>query len=307
MKSKNQRHQCSLSEGTHTSLLDFVAREIKLTWLFIYRDISATILPGTVLVLVSWWNNNAKWNVLPVYILHMMLHMGLSIYTFCLSNQVVAIEEDRANKPNRPLPAGLITVKEVYIRLVISNILYLSVGYCLGLIWYTVAWQLITFLLNNMNWGKHWISKNLLGMTGGALVLFSAQWQIVQPLSKEVWIYMTAYSVWVGIAILIQDLRDQDGDRLHGRRTLPLAIGDASARTLLSIHFIILSPLIFIGAAYLGLFSKPERWVLLIIEVLFSWLIAYRTWMYRTPEDDHKTYMWFTYLADFNLLFVAFI
>jgi 4-hydroxybenzoate polyprenyltransferase len=307
MQSKNQKHQFSLSQHTHICLFDFVVREIKLSWLFIYRDISATILPGIVMVLVSWWSSNATWNVLPVYILYMILHMGLSIYTFCLSNQVAAIEEDRVNKPDRPLPAGLTTVKEVYIRLIISNILYLAISYYLGLIWFTVAWQLITFLLNNMNWGKHWVSKNLLGMTGGTFALFCAQWQIVQPLSKEVWIYMAAYSIWVGVSILIQDLRDQEGDRLHGRRTLPLAIGDVGARTLLSIYFVILSPLIFIGAASLGLFSNPEKWTLLVIEVLVSWLIAYRTWVCRTAKGDHKTYMWFTYLADFNLLFVAFI
>lgn len=301
-----------MSQSIRTSWLYYLQREVQLTWLFMYRDLSTTLLPGLVLVMLSWQDSGRSVALLPHYICCTVLHMGLSLYTFCLSNQVHSVEEDRLNKPDRPLPAGLINVRGVYRRQVVGNILYLVVGMVLGVLWFTIAWQVITYCLNNMGWNRHWATKNLLGMSLGAFVLDCAQWQIVQRLSSPVWFYMAAFCVWQGISFLVQDLRDQEGDRLLHRKTLPIAVGDKVARVILSIHFSLFSPLLFLlvmytNASLYGLSGSLTGVVILVTELLLNWFVAFRIWCYRQPAADHKTYQFFTLLACFNLLIMAFI
>ncbi|ASZ12254.1 UbiA family prenyltransferase [Chitinophaga pendula] len=301
-----------MSQSIRTPWLYYLQREVQLTWLFIYRDLSTTLLPGLVLVLLSWQDSGRSLALLPLYLCGTLLHMGLSLYTFCLSNQVHSVEEDRLNKPDRPLPSGLICVRGMYRRQVVGNLLYLLVGVVLGVLWFTIAWQVITYCLNNMGWSQHWATKNLLGMSLGAFVLDCAQWQIVQRLSSPVWLYIATFCIWQGISFQVQDLRDQEGDRLLHRRTLPIVVGDPAARLMLGIHFCLFSPLLFLLVMYTNaslheLSGSVTGMCILVAELLLNWLVAFRIWWYRHPAADHKTYQVFTWLACFNLLIIAFI
>ena len=66
--------------------------------------------------------------------------MGLDVLLplhlpFNLSNQYTGAEEDKINKPDRPIPSGLVTVEGARFRWYIVTVLYLIVGLAIGNVW----------------------------------------------------------------------------------------------------------------------------------------------------------------------------
>lgn len=295
-----------------TSIIRFPLREAYIAWRFIRYDVTATIMPGLTFMLVSWLYSKEPWERLPFYIICSFCFMLLYVYTFCMSNQINSVEEDRLNKPDRPLPAGLITVEATYLRMTVYNLFFVALAHALHLFWYAIAWQLVTMLLNQAHWSQHWISKNLLAMSMGCAILISSQWQIVQPLSFGIAAFICIISLWIGIGASIQDIRDQEGDRKVGRRTLPIDIGDGKARAVLGVHFLIISPLlvfllILSQAGSHRIMINPVIVVVFIMSVGISWWIAYRLWTYRAKMADRISYQIFLCMFSYLLISPCFL
>lgn len=294
-----------MSHETSTMISSKLLKEANLTYLFIKSDVLAVIVPGTLTLLASWISSDMSLTVLPLYFLCSLSFCLLFLYTVCLSNQVLSIAEDRKNKPWRPLPSNLVTTEGVHGRLIFANILFLLLSYYLHVFHFAVLWQFVTFLCHNGGLHAQLVGKNLVFMTLGVFILFCSQWQIIQPLDSLVYQYAVALSIWSGLAFHLQDMRDQEGDQLIGRKTLPLAIGDKKARIVLTLFFLILSPLLIfllfstqINAQQL--LEDRILSILFVLIVLFNWLIAYRIWNFKTARGDHRTYMLLLYL--FSLL-----
>ncbi|CAL1520136.1 UbiA family prenyltransferase [Chitinophaga sp. MM2321] len=284
--------------------LSFVFHEIHVLWKFINNDIWDTILPSLIAFFTAWIYCEHSWKGLPMHLLCSLVYACLYIYTFCMTNQVNSIEEDRINKPYRPLPTGLVTKKSTYYRIIIYNMLFLLLAYRLEIFWISVGWQLITYLLNVYGWSDHWITKNLFGMSIGTFLLLAAQWGIASPgegVSLNIVWYFICISLWAGFALPIQDFRDEKGDREMGRKTLPIAIGDKNGRVLMVIHYLTLSPALFIAAMltqmpFFEIIKTPVPLIILVIQLLVHWSIAIRLWRQRSPEKDNQTYHLFVYL-----------
>ncbi|MCW3466760.1 UbiA family prenyltransferase [Chitinophaga nivalis] len=275
-----------------------ICREFIILWRFIDNDIWDTICPSLIAFMTAWCYSNQSWNEFPARLGYSLGYAALYIYTFCLSNQVNGVEEDRINKPYRPLPTGLVTVKATWIRIVVYTVVYLLVAWRLHIFWYSLAWVAVTYLLNTYGWSNHWFTKNVLGMTFGTFILLNVQWGIAAPdtpASVQVLGYMALISVWAGIALPLQDMRDEQGDRKMGRRTLPITFGDKKARMLLFINFLVFSPALFLGAMLTQLspqqiFSREGAMIILLLQIAIHWCISIRVVRYKTPSADNKTY-----------------
>ncbi|WP_162946216.1 UbiA family prenyltransferase [Chitinophaga barathri] len=285
------------------TFLAILGKEFIIAWRFIDNDLWDTILPSLIIFMAAWIEGSKAWQELPLFLLYSLLYAWLYILTFCLSNQLAGIEEDRINKPYRPLVTGLVTVKQTRYRLIAYNLIYLVIAYQLEIFWFSVAWIFVSLKLNLFGWSDHWATKNLLGMTLGTVILFNVQWRIAQlhqPISGETQLYFLFLSLWAGFALPLQDMRDQDGDRKAGRKTLPIALGDQKARIVLATHFSLLSPFLFL-AAMLTQVPLPTLvgnvWglILLALQVLIHLAIAYRIIKYRNANSDHKTYLCYVF------------
>lgn len=293
----------------------FIWREVYILWRFINNDIWDTILPSMIIFFTAWKFSDRPWREIPIPLFVAITYACLYIYTFCISNQIAGIEEDRLNKPYRPLPTGLVTIEETRIRLVVYSLFYLLVAYFLQIFWYSLAWVVVSLCLNLYGWSNHWVSKNLLGMSLGTFILFNVQWKIAQPfqvIGTNTEIYFTFMSLWAGFALPLQDMRDQEGDRLLGRKTLPLAIGDKGARIALFLNFLTLSPLLLLCAmltqvTILELVTDTLAIVIFLTQILIHWGIAIRIMLYKNPTADHKTYLWYVFLFCAGIPIICFI
>ncbi|HLP87819.1 MAG TPA: UbiA family prenyltransferase [Nostocaceae cyanobacterium] len=270
-----------------------IQREISIIWQLIKRDISSTIIPGILFTIAAWANYSSSWVELTLCLLRAGIYFFLYILTFNLSNQIVGIEEDKINKPDRPIASGLLSYKGAIIRYFSSMILFSLVGMLFGVVEWALLWQVSTLLHNEGGWSKHWLGKNLI-MGVGIVAELAAAWQLVIPITSDSWRWIIVLAVVVALIVHLQDLRDVEGDRLTNRQTFPIAFGEKTARITLFIGFL-LAPV----AINLALIMPTEMtWYILLCDialVLFSWLIATRVILYRSPQADHQTYMLLTY------------
>lgn len=281
-----------------------VRKELYILWRVINYDIWDTVLPATVIFLSSWFFYHPPWSHFPATFATAFTYGLLYIYTFCLSNQVLGdIEEDRANKPYRPLAAGIVTLQELRWRLYVFNLLYLLYGYYLGIFWLTLSWIVVSHWVNAYGC-KHWFSKNLIFITLGTFILFDAQWYIAVPQGQsmsQVQLYFLWMSLWAGFGVQLQDLRDTEGDRVSRRKTLPVILGSRNVRILMVINCILILPLLFLCAMcalrpLASIFSNRTGLGIFIVQILWHWLVAYRVWVYRIPRQDHYTYLFYVVL-----------
>ncbi|OUL20286.1 hypothetical protein BV372_32850 [Nostoc sp. T09] len=267
--------------------------ELFLMWQFIWRDYSSALLPGLLFLIAAWKVNLLSLNELPLQIGRGIIYFWLYILSFCIANQIVGIEEDKLNKPNRPLVTGLVSVHGAFIRWVVSMILFSLVGWWFGVLEWALLWQICIILNNFGSWDKHWITKNII-MGVGTIAQLAPAYQLVAPLSPIAWRWILMLAgVWLTISA-VQDLRDIEGDRAIGRNTLPIAFGETASRVILSLGFALLP-----FATHLLLMMPVGITVkVLLCDIglaVLSLTVAGRIIFYRSPQADHRTYMLFTY------------
>jgi 4-hydroxybenzoate polyprenyltransferase len=273
--------------------------EIQIIWQVIVRDIPAALLPIVLFSLAAWHTIATDYGALPVVLVHSVVYAFMYTWTFCLANQLAGVEEDRLNKPNRPLVTGAITYRGAWVRWTLSMVLYLMIGWLLGVMEWVLLWQVVTIFHNFGGFSKNWIGKNIC-MSLGTLSQLAAAWQMTTPVTAVAWRWIILLALIIFPLVSLQDLRDMVGDLRTGRSTFPIAMGEAASRTLLGIGFAVLPLITFLG------FMQPigvTATVLLaqLMLTFLSLIIAIRIMQYRTAKADHHTYMLFCWWYCFLL------
>lgn len=279
-------------------LLRRIVFEARVTYCIVWRDLSASLIPATLFSLTAL-NATAGLTVGSVAqtLLRSLLYFSLYIYAFCLSNQLVGHEEDRVNKPDRVLPAGLIDHRGAVLRWALAMVMFPLMGLLLGgwpiLLW-ALVWQAIFLSYNFLGLHRHWLTKNVVFISLGTIALLAPAWQLVAPIDAVAWRWIIVVAVAFGLTLHLQDLRDVQGDRIVGRRTLSMVIGQDWARWLLAVGIGSLPVVTHVGLIH-GIPLSPT---VVIIEVLLATLnmvVAVRTVKCRSPQADHRTYILHTY------------
>src|SRR5690349_21061158 len=108
--------------GSHRDVaLAAIERELRLTWGFVRYDLSSTVVPATLAMVAA---ARAEGGVRPGTIVLGAIYFLLFVYAFAVSNQIIGVEEDRRNKPDRPLPAGMVALRGAWMRWVLAMLLF---------------------------------------------------------------------------------------------------------------------------------------------------------------------------------------
>jgi 4-hydroxybenzoate polyprenyltransferase len=281
------------SGGTWINTLTHLRREVHICHEFIKYDYTTGLVPPVLFVVavaVHYHLSLAEFTVAAVK--GLALFLGY-IYSFCLSNQLAGITEDRINKPNRPIPTGLVTPDQAWSRLVFVLVIYATLGLWFQVAWWVLLWQAALILHNQGRWSWHWSGKNMI-MGVGTLAQLSAAWGIVAPISSTGWRWILTLSAIIFSLIPLQDLRDIHGDLAGGRRTFPVVFGCRFTRAYLVVGFGLL-PLVVHQLLIRPAATVPWAVVVDLVLCAWAWTIAARTICWRTPRADHWTYTLWTY------------
>lgn len=277
-------------------------------WLITYTDLKTNMIPCTLFAIITTCSICLRLQsaATPSSTLIMSAQVLMStpvilgwVYLnnlpFASWNQVsaCAIEEDRINKPWRPIPAGRITAESVGRLIAPGYLVALAYSY------YTHTMTPALFLVF-LGWcyngsfvkgSENWALRTLLNAFGFTSFLYgalqAALFQIgVQhgsgPLSA--WAGLKWWFAIIGCVICgtvhVLDIYDQEGDAARGRLTLPLVIGDRIARRILALASIASS----IGACY---FWDCLGWSG-ILPLSLGALVAVGTMSAKTPKADKK-------------------
>ncbi|TFK56346.1 hypothetical protein OE88DRAFT_5141 [Heliocybe sulcata] len=195
-----------------------IIREFDVFFAFSWRDWSTTLIPGSILAIAAVRSTNLP---LPTTIFNyarLVIWLTHFVYLITLSNQVTGVEEDRVNKPDRPIPSGKVTLDGAKVRLAVVAMAFAMMGVTFpDILEETICWVVTVGFLSLTSAGKHWVGKNLVGMTTGTWALLRASWKIMAPIAPTNERHILAIALWAGTFAQVQDIRDTKGDAAVGR------------------------------------------------------------------------------------------
>lgn len=186
-------------------------------------------------------------------------------------NQYYDIENDRRNKPNRPLVAGTISMRAgfwyaiiLYTLAVLPTwlvVIYPRNGFTEKLfaplpehqcLFIYVLGMLATFIYSAPAWGRtkaHAIGANLTIAIPRGCLLKVAGWSMVASVYHlEPWYIGAIFGLFLLGAATTKDFSDMEGDRIAGCYTLPIRYGVRRAAFMIAPFFVLPWLLIPIGA-----------------------------------------------------------
>ena len=92
----------------------------------------------------------------------------LHLLEFNLANQVRDPEEDKRNKPWRPLPSGRISLENAIILKRVSTVacLLLSLHYSAQVFYASLLFAILIPMYHELHGDQHWFTKNLMNAVG---------------------------------------------------------------------------------------------------------------------------------------------
>ncbi|MFD1453717.1 hypothetical protein [Oceanobacillus sojae] len=143
------------------SAMNAIWFEIYLSWRVVRSNFVPSVIAGAVFGIAAWSVSSEPVLTLPIIILVGAIHGLLTAYSFDLMNQLVGVEEDKVNKPHRPIPSGLCTAKQIERRIPYVWLVHLFLIYILGgMIWFTI-WIIYSVVYNYWGGSNQWFIKTL--------------------------------------------------------------------------------------------------------------------------------------------------
>jgi 4-hydroxybenzoate polyprenyltransferase len=225
-------------------------------------------------------------------------------------NQLTDLENDRINKPTRPLPAGLVTVREtialfcVLYAIAVGEAWFLAPKGDHACFFIVVAAAVITYVYSappfrTKRWGA---LANLTIAVPRGLLLKVAGWAAVVPIwGLEPWYVGSIFFLFLLGASTTKDYSDMEGDLAAGCITLPIRYGVRKSAYMISPFFVVPWLLLPIGALvkvsgthYSGT-SVPVKsilsgnpWALVGLGLLLASYGAYVAWLILKDPDALK-------------------
>lgn len=181
--------------------------------------------------------------------------------TSLILNDYFDLESDRINAPERPLPAGLVTQREVvFLSCVVSALGFLTAGLLnLQALMVVVLTWAVGFLYN-WHFKKTGLPGNLMVSSSVGMTLIFGGIAVGKPFEGAVWFFsILAFFINLGEEIAA-DAMDVDGDRKTGSRSLPVLIGHENAIRISAVLFflvVIISILPFVSGWMEWIYTLP--------------------------------------------------
>ncbi|EJT99812.1 hypothetical protein DACRYDRAFT_23390 [Dacryopinax primogenitus] len=215
-----------------------------------------------------------------------MLWIWLHLLQCNVSNQYKTCDEDKINKPWRPLPANRVTFGQAqFLRwalVVVCALFSLSFGTDVAVVSLVLTLTMIVY--DEVGLAGHWAGKNICAVYGygtfeiGATKIMGE----TSDLDAKAQLSVVLSAMIVLTTIHVQDFPDIEGDAALGRRTIPIVFPGASR---------IVTPLLMLGwtavvvnAWKLGLVPSTLMYTLGLV-------VAARIWADRSTSGDKTTYL----------------
>ncbi|MFN4336217.1 MAG: UbiA family prenyltransferase [Candidatus Nitrosocaldus sp.] len=173
-----------------------------------------------------------------IYASGLTIHEGVlpAFAATCLSlmaanalNQCTDADTDAINKPDRPIPSGMISIGEGYAIVAMLYAATLALGALVSMEFFAligVAVLLgIAYSIRPFRFKDRFIASNLSIAIGYGAVNFLVGWNVAMPLDTaplHILLFLTAFDFFANIS---KDYRDMEGDRVYGARTMPIVLG----------------------------------------------------------------------------------
>ncbi|KAI1451981.1 UbiA prenyltransferase family [Annulohypoxylon moriforme] len=272
-----------------------------LIWAFTEHDFPTFVIPNTAFgVLGAVATTSLSTGVQPTRIdvlkrLLIVIAYNLSnVLSFDLANQRAAesVAEDRINKPWRPIPTGKITSDQTRRVMLISIPLTLWFDYYLGVWEQGIVIHVITWLYNDLRGMDEVFVREILISVGYGMFNSGSLQIALGNQARLSWAGVIWTCIISGVILTtmqIQDLKDQAGDRLRGRKTIVLFFGEEISRW--SIGF-------FVGfwtCLCVG-FWGPSLWSCVVLGVL-AVVVTWSVLKWKTQKDDRRSWqLWSLWL-----------
>ena len=279
---------------------DRIFAHLKTLWLFTYSDLKAIVIPSTAFAALTVLSGpilttNPDPGVLRTVtrVPQMVLWIWINLLPFTTDNQRQArsILEDVANKPWRPMPSQRLSKRAALRLTVCGYFLAVMTSVCLGGLFECILLMALGVWYNQLGGSDvNCCLKNFINACGITLFALGTTRVATQghlpaslfnPVAKY-WFLVVATVILTSIQT--QDMYDQTGDRIRGRKTLPLVVGDLAARKTIAFAVCFWSVLCPI---FWGLRSP-----FLAVSIAFGTFIAFRTLSRHSVAADKKTF-WF--------------
>ncbi|MHB8653449.1 MAG: UbiA prenyltransferase family protein [Terriglobia bacterium] len=215
----------------------------------------------------------------PFRILHVALAVAAAGVLNAASNglnQICDLQNDRVNKPHRPLPSGKLTITDAVIFVLITYVVALalvaSVNTQTFVIYAAAALATVAYSAPPIRLKRHPVGSNVIIALARGELLKVAGWAAVATVlnSIEPWYIGFIYFVFLLGATTTKDFADIEGDRAAGCITLPVKYGATWSARAISPAFIIPWLLLPLGI-YLRILSGNEMAIIALSVVMLLW------------------------------------
>ncbi|MBT2207720.1 UbiA family prenyltransferase [Actinomadura sp. NEAU-AAG7] len=211
-------------------------------------------------------------------------------YVFDASNQSRDTDEDRINKPHRPVPSGLITPAGARRRFWCVMPVYTLVGWAMGVVEWVLLFQAVVTFLNLLCPPRAYLWCKTPCMILGVVAQLAAAWQSVAPIDSTAWRWILIIAVPFCLALPFEDVRDMAGDHAIGRRTPALVLGEWPLRVWFA-GLLAWIPLALHYALFLPTHASGPRILLCDTALAIAcWTPALRALLLRNTAADRLTY-----------------
>lgn len=212
-------------------------------------------------------------------------------------NQIFDLEVDRINKPDRPLPAGELSIAQAAAVTVLAYAASLAVAWAVNTTLFAIValTAVLTFLYSGppVRSKRHWALANvtiaiprgfLLPVAGWAAILGGTTWREgLADLPTDAWVFATASGLFILGAASTKDYADLEGDRAGGCITLPLRFG--VRRSVWMVAPFLAVPWLLLPVARLGGWMTGNAFVLVWGGLALTAIGARAAWLLvRDPE-----------------------
>lgn len=269
-------------------------REASVTWRMLADNILVDTVPPLLFALGACFHAHLSTAQTLSKLGEVLALFVVFSYVFDTSNQAQSADEDRLNKPYRPIPAGLITAAGVTRRLWIAMPLCALLGWQLGVLEWALLWQVPSVLINLVCTPRNYLWGKTLSIVVLTTAMLAASWQVVAPLDATAVLWIATIIPPYSLALIYEDVRDMAGDRAIGRRTPALVVGEWPIRIWFAaftlgipvlLHFVLFAPA-----------ETSAPWRVAVCDVILaamSWTCAARALLLHHHKADRLTYQLF--------------
>jgi len=217
---------------------------LRTAYLFVRSDIKTILVPvsGFAFMVSSENYSPTRAVLVPLWVL-------THLFLIDVDNQSLSFEEDKLNKPWRPLPSGRLTMSKAQFLSKALNLICLLVSWIIGgreLMMPSAVFCGLVYSYDHLLLNSHFLWKNITNGFGYAVLEMGATTVLVGSLPTRPNIILALVLSWAVICttVHVQDLADVEGDRQMGRRTTAIHFGQDVTRTSIAVFLVIWSLLL---------------------------------------------------------------